>query len=396
VSRLEDLPADLRAALALVVGRRKRYAEIAALLQIEERAVHDRAHAALALLAPRQARALEAAQRERVGEYLLGQASAEQHAATAAYIERSDAARAWAAALAGELAPLAGELPETPAGAPTVNGDAPAPPGEGDVALVSGAGEAPGSPREGPSPGSRGDDGAATSPVEDGAATSPVEDGAATSPVEETIPAPDGPSSRRGGAILLAALGAVVAIAVVLIVALGGGSSPSAPAAASDAGTQSAASGASSAASTTAAGGTSSTATAPAASTTPSASAKSGGKSASEPHLEATLPLAPPDSSSKALGLVEVVSEGDEHAFIIAAEHLPPTQGFHYAAWLYNTPDDASFLGGGTMVGANGTLKAAAPLPADATRYATFVLTEEHEQRPKQPGPIVLSGPFKE
>lgn len=103
----------------------------------------------------------------------------------------------------------------------------------------------------------------------------------------------------------------------------------------------------------------------------------------------------PPDTTSKALGLVEVIAEGNEHAFILAAEHLPSTDGFHYAAWLYNTPTDAYFLGGGTTVSSKGTLKAAQALPANAAHYATIILTEEHEEQPKQPGPIVLSGTFK-
>jgi hypothetical protein len=341
VSPLQELPPDLRATLSLLLEQRKRYGEIAALLKIEQRAVHDRAHAALALLAPREARGLSAEEREQVGEYLLGQAAPEQRAATVARLERSDAARAWAAALAAELDPLAGELPAIPAG------------GE-----------------------------------------------------------PSAPRSHRGGAILLAGLAAAVIVAVVLIVTLGGGSSPSAPAGSPAASAQ--ASGGSSAATTPAASapsgaGKSGTSSASGSAGATGTSGKAGtagssgkssttgtsGKSASEPHLDATLPLQPPSSSSKALGLVEVLSEGGEHAFILAAEHLPPTRGFHYAAWLYNTPTDAFFLGGGTSVGSNGILKAAQGLPPDAARYATIVLTEEHAERPKQPGPIVLSGPFK-
>ena len=105
--RLQEIPPDLRATLSLVLGQRKRYAEIAAMLGIEERAVHDRAHAALALLAPRQARALSAAEREQVGEYMLGQADDSRQSATVAYLGGSPAARAWAQALAAELGPLA-------------------------------------------------------------------------------------------------------------------------------------------------------------------------------------------------------------------------------------------------------------------------------------------------
>jgi hypothetical protein len=340
--RLQEIPSDLRATLSLLLGQHKRYGEIAALLNIEERAVHDRAHAALALLAPRQARELSAAQRKQVGEYLLGQASPAEQSAAVTYLESSAAGRAWAQTLAGELAPLASvALPVIPTGGsaseePIANGAAPD------------AGIAPTAASDAPAPG----------------ATQAL-------------------SSRRGGAILLGGLAVVVVVAVALIVGLGGGSSPSSA-------TTSTTPGASSGA-----GESTSASTTP--STTSGTSAKSGksGKSGSEPHLTATLPLTPPDTTSKALGLVEVIAEGNEHAFILAAEHLPPTDGFHYAAWLYNTPTDAYFLGGGTTVNSKGTLKAAQALPADAAHYATIILTEEHEEHPKQPGPIVLSGSFK-
>jgi hypothetical protein len=353
MSRVEDLPPDLRAVLSLLVSRHQRYGEIATMLSIEERAVHDRAHAALALLAPRQARELSAAQREQVGEYLLGQAPPAGQSAAVAYLESSAAARSWAQALAGELAPLSsGELPAIPAGGstaggPTGNGAAP----DADVLPTAGAGM-----------------------------PAPAEVAPAAADAKQA------PSSRRGGALLLGGLAVVVVVAVALIVSLGGGSSPSS---ATSSSTPSEAGGSTS--STTTPSTTSGTAT----TSGKSGSGKSGSGKAGEPHLTATLPLTPPNTTSKALGLVEVIAEGNEHAFILAAEHLAPTNGFHYAAWLYNTPTDAHFLGGGTTVSSKGTLKAAQALPTNAAHYATIILTEEHEERPKQPGPIVLSGAFK-
>jgi hypothetical protein len=203
--------------------------------------------------------------------------------------------------------------------------------------------------------------------------------------VAPASPATRAPSSRRGGAILLGGLAVVVVVAVALIVGFGGGSSPSSATSSTTPGASGEAGGS---ATTTTSSGPGTT------SSTPAKSTKSG-KSASEPRITATLPLDPPDTTSKALGLVEVIAEGNEHAFILAAEHLPPTNGFHYAAWLYNTPTDAYFLGGGTTVSAKGTLKAAQALPRNAAHYATIILTEEHEEKPKQPGPIVLSGSFK-
>jgi hypothetical protein len=344
--RLQEIPPDLRATLSLLLGQHKSYAEIAAMLSIEERAVHDRAHAALALLAPRQARELSVAQREQVGEYLLGQANHAQQSATLAYLGSSAAAGTWAQALAAELSPLASALPAIPTvGSTTEEG-----------------------------------------PVAHGAVSA-----ADPPPALAGSPEPHAPSSRRGGAILLGGLAVVVVVAVALIVGLGGGSSPSSA-------TTSTAPNASSGSGGSTPPTTSTSASSASGKSTESAkSSGSGkaGKSASEPKLTATLPLTPANSASKALGLVEVIAEGSEHAFIMAAEHLPPTSGFHYAAWLYNTPTDAYFLGGGTTVGSNGTLKAAQGLPANAARYATIILTEEHSERPKQPGPIVLSGPFK-
>ncbi|HXP28513.1 MAG TPA: sigma factor-like helix-turn-helix DNA-binding protein, partial [Solirubrobacteraceae bacterium] len=60
MSRLDDLPPDQRATLSLLLRSRKSYADVATLLEIPEQAVRDRAHAALAVLAPSQARSLDA------------------------------------------------------------------------------------------------------------------------------------------------------------------------------------------------------------------------------------------------------------------------------------------------------------------------------------------------
>jgi hypothetical protein len=171
MSRLDELPPDQRAALSLLLSQGKTYAEVATLLAIEERAVRDRAQAALALLAPRQARELEPARREEIGDYLLGErGSVAERLATRSYLGESEPAREWAAAVSGELAVLApAELPEIPE------------PSAQETARA-------GSPAVRPSRPLR--------------------------------------SSRLGGALLLAAIAAAVVIAVVLITA-GGGSKAS-------------------------------------------------------------------------------------------------------------------------------------------------------------------------
>ncbi len=68
MSRLEDLPPDQRAALSLLLRQRKSYADVAGMLQISPQSVYDRAQAALAVLAPREARELEPARRHELGD----------------------------------------------------------------------------------------------------------------------------------------------------------------------------------------------------------------------------------------------------------------------------------------------------------------------------------------
>jgi len=195
MSRLDELPPDQRAALSLLLRQGKSYAEVAALLAIPERAVHDRAHAALAVLAPRQARGLTAGMREQVGDYLLGQqAAVADRLATRTHLAQSPPSRLWAEALCAELAPLAaGPLPEIPSGEEA--GAPAAPPAR--------AGDSPIEPRPpGGSPWA-----------------------APERSISERLP-----SSRLGGALLLAGIAAAVVVAVLLITSGGGKSHAAAPA----------------------------------------------------------------------------------------------------------------------------------------------------------------------
>ena len=206
MSRLDELPPDQRAALSLILRQRKSYAELAAVLGISERAVHDRAHAALAVLAPRQARDVAGERREEIGEYLLGQQpGVAERLATRTFLGASEPGRAWATQLAGELAPLSSEpLPDIPAGS------APAPAARNSHAPAASArsprapADAGGSPPSAPPPGA----------------------GRPSSV----------PVSRLGGALLLAGFAAAVLVAVLL---LSGGNSHSKSASASSTGASS-------------------------------------------------------------------------------------------------------------------------------------------------------------
>jgi hypothetical protein len=191
MSRMDELPPDQRAALSLLLLQHKSYAEVAALLGIAERAVHDRAHAAIVVLAPDRARELTPESRREIGDYLLGQQpGVAERLRARALLNSSEPARAWAADVAAQLAPMAGSsMPEIPAGP------------------VGAAGAAAQGPQR------VGD--LSSSPPSPGGA------GAASAPSARSQR-----SSRVGGAILLAVLVAAIVVAVVLLT---GGSSAKKP-----------------------------------------------------------------------------------------------------------------------------------------------------------------------
>jgi hypothetical protein len=323
MSRLDDLPPDQRATLSLLLRSRKSYADVAALLEIPERAVRDRAHSALAVLAPAQARALSPEQREELGDYMLGQRSGvAERLATRTLLDGSPAAHAWASALAAELQPLStGPLPEIP----PARDEHPPPPSD--------------------EPGSGSSAGRARSP--------------------RALPART--SSRRAGAALLAVIAVVVVVVVVLLVSSGGSSNKGANASATgEAGTSAA--------------GTTGTGT----SSTQTAKAKE----------DKRITLTSPDSSSDAAGVAEVLSEGSQYAIYLAAEHLPPSKGFFYAVWLYNSPSSFEALSRAPSVGSSGSFQGGSLLPKDAAKYHQMIVTRETSSKPTKPGTTVLSGSF--
>ncbi|HTZ62508.1 MAG TPA: sigma factor-like helix-turn-helix DNA-binding protein [Solirubrobacteraceae bacterium] len=169
------------------------------------------------------------------------------------------------------------------------------------------------------------------------------------------------PVSRRGGAIVLAVIAVVIVVVVVVVVAGGGSDSH-----------KGGASGRSSSASTSGASTTS-------------------GKT---PQVTNQITLTPPEPGSKAIGLVEILTEGAEHAFYIAAEHLAPSKGFTYVVWLYNSPTSAEAVSKSPNVGSNGRLQGGALLPSNASHFHQILLTRETSERPTSPGPTVLSGTF--
>jgi hypothetical protein len=328
MSRLDELPPDQRAALSLLLRQRKSYADVAAILGVSERAVHDRAHAALAVLAPLQARALTPEQREEVGEHLLGaQATVAERLRTRTLLGSSPAARDWAQALSAELAQLAGTaLPAIPPAVPT-------------GATAAPMRSAPAAAAAAISPGER---------LRVAAEDVPIESEAAGS----SGGSPSG--SRVGGMILLAVIVIGVIGVIVAIAVLNGGSS-----------------------------GKSST------------SAKTGTTAkASGPTVNARITLRSPSGASHGEGQLDVLSEGAKRAFYVLAQHLPPTHGFFYALWLYNSVSSHEPLSRGPAVGASGRMEGGALLPANAGEFHEVLLTRETKPHPTHPGLVILRGRF--
>lgn len=203
----------------------------------------------------------------------------------------------------------------------------------------------------------------------------------ASSPPPSSLPGASGgspgspglPVSRRGGALLLGGIVVVVVVVVIVLTSGGGGGG-----------------GNTSGSSTHT--GTSTSASTPKSSTSKSSPSKS--SSAKTPTVTNQLTLTPSEPSSKAIGIVEVLAEGSQRAFYMAAEHLPPSTGFDYLIWLYNSPSSAEAISKAPKVGSNGRLQGGALLPSNAADYHQILLTRETSEHPAHPGPTVLSGAF--
>lgn len=173
------------------------------------------------------------------------------------------------------------------------------------------------------------------------------------------------PGSRLGGALLLGGLLAAIVLAAVLISGSGGKGSGQASSR------------------------TSTTSTTNGAGSTGSANA-----SASTPKLDKSLPLTAVEPSSKAAGVAYVLSQGKRRAFYVRAEGMPPSSGFFYAVWLYDSPSKAAPLGRAPTVHSDGRMEGGGPLPSNASSYRKIAVTRETDPHAAHPGEVVLSGAF--
>lgn len=131
MASLDQLPADRKAIIELVVRRGQSYEALAGLLGMPEARVREYAREALASLAPRTASRVDPGWRDQVADYVLRQQAGPQERATRSHLRSSEPARTWALSVLdtlGELYP-AGAQPVVPdgdgAGAPANTGGEP-------------------------------------------------------------------------------------------------------------------------------------------------------------------------------------------------------------------------------------------------------------------------------
>jgi hypothetical protein len=344
MAEIDSLPADQRAAVALLLKQGQTYDQLASLLGIGADAVRSRALAAVDTLGP--STDLSDGDRAAIADYLLGQHSVSEREAARDLIAGSDSAQVWARGAAGALAPLGRDaLPDIPSaeGAP-----APEPPAP-ELEPPAAESEAAYQPEPAPEP-----------ELEPAAYEEPPAEEAA--PHDRAAPAaPARPSSRLGGALLLGGLGIIVAVVLILI--LNGG------------------------------GDDSSKKSSNTLSANPSTQTTPGGQ---RPVAQVNLTSA--SGNSRQVGLAQVFENGSRRAIIVAGQGLEPGA---YALWIYNSGSDAKLLGFvPERVGKDGRFATQGELPSNAEKYKQLVVTKESvtndtKKAPSNPGDVVLQGDLK-
>ena len=111
----DQLSAQQRAIVDLILKRGQSYDQLADTLGMPEARVRELARDALTSLAPVSAAAVDEGWRAQIADYLLGQQAAPEAAATRGQLRRSEAARAWSRSVLDSLEHL---YPERKTAAP--------------------------------------------------------------------------------------------------------------------------------------------------------------------------------------------------------------------------------------------------------------------------------------
>jgi hypothetical protein len=139
MATFDQLSAEQRAIVELVLQQGKTYPELAEMLGMSESRVRELSRDALVELAPVSVRGVEADWRGQLADYVLGQQAGPEATATKGHLRRSEAARSWARSLLDSLEQLYanGSVPAIPEGE---RGRAKRPPVEPSAAPAGAAG----------------------------------------------------------------------------------------------------------------------------------------------------------------------------------------------------------------------------------------------------------------
>src|SRR5215212_1315582 len=106
MATFDQLPAEQRAIIELVVTRGRTYDALAEVLQVPASRVRELAIDALVELSPVTGGRVDPQWRPQVADYVLGQQSGAEPTATQSHLRRSEAARTWALSLLDSLETL--------------------------------------------------------------------------------------------------------------------------------------------------------------------------------------------------------------------------------------------------------------------------------------------------
>lgn len=329
---IDDLPADQRAVLRLLLDQDRSYQEIAATLKMAPAAVRDRAHDALSAVGPADT-PLGRERRAQVADWLLGQQTAAETETTADLLRGSASARAWAREVSGRIEPLAARplpvLPDTTEG--TARPAASSLLVDDDEPVIGSV--------------DRDDDGELT-----GGTRSPRR--------TPSLRGVDRTSSRRGGAVLLSVLALLVAVGAGVLIGR----------ATKDGGDDKAA-----------------------ATTPQSSNIKVLGQTNLRPPAGA-----PDKDAVGIAQFVERKADGKddpEKLLNVIAQGLPRApEGSGYGIWLTKPGADPVWLGYFQAVTATGEVGAQSALNVEPKGYERVILTRQRGQKPTTPGTIYLQG----
>jgi hypothetical protein len=333
MATLDQLPAEQRAIVELVVQRGRSYGALAEVLQVPSERVRELARDALTELSPRTAARVDAGWRGQIADYLLGQQAAEEARSTRDYLKRSEAARSWALSLLDSLDPLYpnGASPAVPE--PGVKEEAAEVTAEDRIRERARKQPAVEEKEEEPEPEEK------PKPVAEKPKPAPA----------ELSPEAQSAVKRRRRVGALAGLAVLAAIIVGILAIAGAFSSDNKSSSTSGTGTGTG--------TTTTGTGTTTTAGPPI-------------------QVLGQIPLQP---IHKSKAIAYLVAQGSQK-FVVVQAQVPPLPNNQkvaaYEVWLYNTNGDARSLGA-QYTNAQGILQGRAPLPADYTKFKAIDISRE-------------------